>query len=195
MRRAAHPAHVVEHVRGRDRAEVARVVDERREVVDREDERALVVELVDRGVIRRRESDQEILRLDRHEAGEQFLLPGRLDEMEGLAAIHLLDGEDIADPVDGDGAAGLRAPGDEEIAHLLVGIGEREPAQAAPPSAEHDPSSTTPPLPPREGNSRGRSRWRARRGRLPLSPARPRPRRLPERVRPGLPARANPLPA
>jgi hypothetical protein len=44
QRPPAHREHVVEGVRRRDRPEVARVVDERREEVEREDERRLVVE-------------------------------------------------------------------------------------------------------------------------------------------------------
>ena len=54
---------------------VARVVDERREEVDREDDRALVVEPVDRGVVRGIEADEEILGLGRDEPGEQRLEP------------------------------------------------------------------------------------------------------------------------
>ena len=40
-------------------------------------------------------------------------------------------GEDVAHRVDADGAAGLFAPLDEEIARRLVHVGEREPADAA----------------------------------------------------------------
>ena len=77
QRHAAHREDVVERVRRRDRAEVARVVDDRREEVDREDERALVVEPVDRGVVGRIEPHEQIRGLDRHEAGEQLLEPRR----------------------------------------------------------------------------------------------------------------------
>ena len=70
-RRRAHGEDVVERVRGGDRAEVAGVVDDRREEVDREDERALVVELVDRRVVGGREPDEEIrIGLDRQGADE-----------------------------------------------------------------------------------------------------------------------------
>ena len=47
QRRAAHREDVVERVRRRDAPEERGIVDERREEVEREDERALVVELVD----------------------------------------------------------------------------------------------------------------------------------------------------
>src|SRR4029453_16157516 len=40
-------------------------------------------------------------------------------------------GEDVAHPIDGDRAARLRAPGDEEVAHLLVGIGEGQTPEPA----------------------------------------------------------------
>jgi hypothetical protein len=39
--------------------------------------------------------------------------------------------EDVAHAVHLDGAAHLRAPGDEEIAHLLVGIGEGEATESS----------------------------------------------------------------
>ena len=55
----------------------ARVVDERREEVEREDERGLVVEPVDGGVVGRREPDQQILRLGGHEPGEELLQAAR----------------------------------------------------------------------------------------------------------------------
>ena len=73
QRRAAHREDVVERVRGGDGAEVAGIVDDGREEVDREDERALVVELVDGRVVRRAEPDEEVLRLRRDEAREQLL--------------------------------------------------------------------------------------------------------------------------
>src|SRR5437762_7058171 len=70
-RRRAHREDVVERVRRGDRAEVAGIVDDRREEVDGEDERALVVELVDRRVIGGREPDEEIrIGLDRQGADE-----------------------------------------------------------------------------------------------------------------------------
>src|SRR5207247_903659 len=65
--------HVVERVRGGDRPEVVGVVDDRREEVDREDERALVVEPVDRRVVRGIEADEQVLRLGRDEAAQQLL--------------------------------------------------------------------------------------------------------------------------
>ena len=58
-------------------AEEGRVVDERREEVEREDERALVVEPVDGGVVGRIEADEEVLRLRRDEALQQLLEPRR----------------------------------------------------------------------------------------------------------------------
>src|SRR5215469_4443698 len=39
--------------------------------------------------------------------------------------------EDVADAIRRHGAPGLRAPRNEEVAHLLVGVGEGEPPQAA----------------------------------------------------------------
>src|SRR5207237_9995340 len=39
--------------------------------------------------------------------------------------------EDVPDAIDGDRAPGLGAPRHEEIAHLLVGVGEREPPEPA----------------------------------------------------------------
>src|SRR5262249_6944782 len=39
--------------------------------------------------------------------------------------------EDVADAVDRHGAAGLGTPGDEEVAHLLVGVGEGQTPEAA----------------------------------------------------------------
>ena len=68
QRHAAHREDVVERVRRRDRAEVARIVHDRWEEVDREDERALVVEPVDGSVVGRIEPDEQIGGLDRDEA-------------------------------------------------------------------------------------------------------------------------------
>ena len=76
-RSAAHREDVVERVRRGDRAERPRIVDERREEVDREDDRALVVEAVDRGVVGRVEPDEEILGVGGNEAGEERLEPRR----------------------------------------------------------------------------------------------------------------------
>ena len=77
QRHAAHREHVVERVRRGDRAEGARVVDDRREEVDREDERALVVEPVDGRVVGGIEPDEQIGGVGRHEAGEERLEPRR----------------------------------------------------------------------------------------------------------------------
>ncbi len=76
-RRAPHGEDVVECIRRRDGAEVARVVHHGREEVDGEDERALVVELVDRGVVGRAEPDEQVLGLRRDEAREQLVEPAR----------------------------------------------------------------------------------------------------------------------
>jgi hypothetical protein len=51
QRRAAHCEHVVQRVRRRDRTVIRRVVDDRRKEIEREDQRALVVETIDRGVV------------------------------------------------------------------------------------------------------------------------------------------------
>ena len=77
QRHAAHREHVVQRVRRGDRPEVVGVVDDRREEVDREDERALVVELVDRRVVGRVEPDEQVLGLGGHEAAQQLLEPRR----------------------------------------------------------------------------------------------------------------------
>ena len=53
-----------------------RVVHERGEEVDGEDERLLVVEPVDGGVVGRGEADEEVLGGRRDEAGEQLLAAG-----------------------------------------------------------------------------------------------------------------------
>ncbi len=73
QRRATHREHVVQRIRRGDRAERARVVDERREEVDGEDDRALVVEPVDSGVVGRIEPDEQILLLRRDEPREERL--------------------------------------------------------------------------------------------------------------------------
>ena len=77
QRHAAHREDVVQRVRRGDRAEVVGVVDDRREEVDREDERPLVVELVDRRVVGRVEPDEQVLGLGGHEAAQQLLEPRR----------------------------------------------------------------------------------------------------------------------
>ena len=58
QRGASHGEDVVECVRRSNPTEEGRVVDERREEIDREDERALVVEAVDGSVVRRVEPDE-----------------------------------------------------------------------------------------------------------------------------------------
>ncbi len=75
QRRSAHGKDVVERVRGRDGAEVARVVHDGRKEVDREDERAFVVELVDGRVVRRAQSDKKVLRLWWDKARQQLVEP------------------------------------------------------------------------------------------------------------------------
>ena len=73
--RAAHREDVVERVRRGDRAEGARVVDEWGEEVDREDDRPLVVQPVDRRVVGGIEADEEVFRIDGDEPGEDRLEP------------------------------------------------------------------------------------------------------------------------
>ena len=88
QREQRHPSHredVVERVRGGDRTVVAGVIDDRREEVEREDQRTLVVEPVDRGVVRRRKPDEQVLRLDGHEPGQE-LLEARRRVLRGAAA-------------------------------------------------------------------------------------------------------------
>jgi hypothetical protein len=72
-RSAAHCEDVAEGVRRRDRPVVGRVVDDRREEVEREDERALVVEPVHGCVVGRCEPDEEVVCLGRREAREELL--------------------------------------------------------------------------------------------------------------------------
>ena len=105
QRRAAHGEDVVQRVRRGDRAERPRIVDERREEVDREDERALVVEPVDRRVVGGIEPDEQVLGVGRHEPGEQRLeARGRVlrraaagarerRELDGLHAEHCTEGD------------------------------------------------------------------------------------------------------
>ena len=76
QRASAHREHVVEGVRRRDRPEVTRVVDERWEEVEREDERGAVVEPIDGSVVGRGEPDEQILRLRGDEPREQLLEAG-----------------------------------------------------------------------------------------------------------------------
>ena len=85
QRHTAHREHVVERVRRSDRAVVARIVDHRREEVEREDQGALVVEPVNSRIVRGREPDEQILRFDRDEAREQFL-EARSRVLRGAAA-------------------------------------------------------------------------------------------------------------
>ena len=57
---AAHGEHVAARVGGGDGAEVRRVVDERREEVGRRHERDVVAQPVDRGVVERRQADEQV---------------------------------------------------------------------------------------------------------------------------------------
>jgi hypothetical protein len=66
-RRTAHREHIVEGVRGGDRAVVAGLVDHGREEVERENQRPLVVESIDRGVVGRSEADEQVVGLHRDE--------------------------------------------------------------------------------------------------------------------------------
>src|SRR5204862_2476835 len=90
--------YVVERVRGLNRPEVAGIVDERREEVECEDERRLVVEPVDGGVVGGREPYEQVLRLGRHEAGQQLLEPRRRVfrcAAAGRDELCQLDGHDV----------------------------------------------------------------------------------------------------
>ena len=62
-------------VRRRDGAIVGRVVHDRREEVEGEDERALVVQPVDRRVVCGREPDEQVLGLDRDKPLQELLQP------------------------------------------------------------------------------------------------------------------------
>ena len=73
QRRPAHGEDIVEGIRGGDRPVIAGIVDDRREEIECEDERPLVVEAVDGGIVRRGEPDEQVLGLGRDEAGEQLL--------------------------------------------------------------------------------------------------------------------------
>jgi hypothetical protein len=75
QRRAAHREHVVERVRRRDPPERMRVVDERREEVEREDDRAVVVEAVDGRVVGGIEADEQVLGVGRDEPAQELLEP------------------------------------------------------------------------------------------------------------------------
>jgi hypothetical protein len=99
-RRPAHREDVVQRVRRGDRAVVGRVVDDRREEIDREDDRLLVVQLVHRRVVGRRQADEQVLVGDRREAAQQLLEerrrvlgcapPGRgeIGELDGAGCVH-----------------------------------------------------------------------------------------------------------
>ena len=76
QRSSSHCEHVVERIRGCDRPIVARIVNDRREEVEREDERPLVVQPIHGGVVGGRQADEEVLRLHGNEAGEQLLETG-----------------------------------------------------------------------------------------------------------------------
>ena len=75
QRRPAHREHVVERIRRGDRTVIGSVVDDRREEVEREDQRAFVVEPVDRCIVGRRESDEQIFCVGGNETREQLLEP------------------------------------------------------------------------------------------------------------------------
>ena len=75
QRLAAHCEDVVQGVGRRDRSVVAGVVDHRREEIEREDQRALVVEAVNRRVVCGREPDQQVLGFRRDEARQELLEP------------------------------------------------------------------------------------------------------------------------
>ena len=91
-----------------------RVVDERREEVEREDQRGAVVEAVDRGVVGRRKPDKQVLGLRRDEPGEQLLEAGgrvlgraaaRGDELGELHG-HVANGMERA-PICGENPSGV----------------------------------------------------------------------------------------
>ena len=65
QRRPAHRKDIVERVGRRDRTVVAGLVDDGREEVEREDDRALVVDAIHGRVVGGRETDQQVLRLRR----------------------------------------------------------------------------------------------------------------------------------
>ena len=73
QRQPAHGEDVVQGVRRGDRAERPRVVHEGWEEVDREDDGPVRVEPVDRRVVRRVETDEEVLRVRGDDSGEQRL--------------------------------------------------------------------------------------------------------------------------
>ena len=73
QRSAAHREDVVERVRRGNGTEGPRIVDEWREEVDREHDRALVVEPVHRRVVGGIEPDEQVLRIGRNEPREQRL--------------------------------------------------------------------------------------------------------------------------
>ena len=104
-RRAAHRVHVVQRVRRSDGTERSRIVDERREEVDREHDRPLVVQAVDRSIVGRIETDEQILGFGRDEPCEERLeTRGRVlrrtasgarerRELDGLHAEHCTEGD------------------------------------------------------------------------------------------------------
>ena len=77
QRSAAHREDVIERIRCCDGTVVAGIVDNRREEVEREDERALVVQPVDGCVVGGGEPNEQVLRLRGDEAREQLLETGR----------------------------------------------------------------------------------------------------------------------
>jgi hypothetical protein len=62
-RPAAHREDVVQRIRRGDRPERSRIVDERREEVDGEDDRPLIIEAIDGRVVGGIEADEQILRV------------------------------------------------------------------------------------------------------------------------------------
>ena len=88
QRRGAHRIDVADRVRRRDAAEVERIVDDRHEEVGRRDQRLLVVELVDRGVVRGLDADEKLFRHDpRHRLGNDLLQYRGRDLAAAAAAV------------------------------------------------------------------------------------------------------------
>src|SRR5207237_1352044 len=77
QRPGAHRVDVAERVRGGDRTEVRGTGDERREEVEREDERLVIVELVYGRVVGRVESDEQGRIVEERQRREKFLKPAR----------------------------------------------------------------------------------------------------------------------
>ena len=84
QRHAAHREDVVQRIRRGDPAVESRVVDERREEIDGEDERPVRVQPVDRGIVGRSQADEQVLGVGRHEPLHELLEP-RGRELGGAA--------------------------------------------------------------------------------------------------------------